>query len=154
MYNSSNSNSRIKSKDQYQTTDKPNVEMEVNRLFNQANFKKVWIVAGADIDMPAFADAMGKEMAQGKLTNSKIRNVYGEMKRIQMGEFDKLKSSFYLLKPKMAYAVGREKNGRGLQLFKCIFDECFPLVTDQKTYNNFCNLMEAILAYHKFYGGE
>jgi CRISPR-associated protein Csm2 len=71
-----------------------------------------------------------------------------------MGEFEKEKSSFYLLKPKVAYALGRDERNEGLKLFKKIFDECFEYVTDQKAYLNFCNLMEAILAYHKAYGGK
>lgn len=137
------------------------VEAKVNNTFKTSGFKSQWISNEADADMPAFAEKMAKEMVvnrteKDKLTNSKIRGVYGEIKRIQMGEFEKMKSSFYLLKPKMAYAVGREdKNGGyGLRLFKRIFDEIFPLVKDQTTYNNFCNLIEAILAYHKFFGGK
>ena len=35
-----------------------------------------------------------------------------------------------------------------------VFDAAFVHVSDDKTYKNFCNLIEAILAYHKAYGGE
>ena len=93
-------------------------------------------------------------MVKGELTNSKIRNVYGEIKRIQMGGFEKNKSSFYLLRPKVAYAVGRDKNNVGLNLFKEVFDEAVKYVKDDRTFHNFCNLMEAILAYHKAHGGK
>jgi CRISPR-associated protein Csm2 len=93
-------------------------------------------------------------MANNKLTNSKIRSIYGEIKRIQMGEFEKEKSSFYLLKPKVAYALGRDEHNDGLKLFKLIFDRSSTDVTDQQAYLNFCNLIEAILAYHKAYGGK
>lgn len=118
------------------------------------NFKEDWIKNGATADMVFFAEESGKFMAEKKLTNSKIRSIYGEIKRIQMGEFNKEKSSFYLLKPKVAYALGRDNNNEGLKLFKLIFDHVFASVTDQKTYENFCNLIEAILAYHKAYGGK
>lgn len=39
-------------------------------------------------------------------------------------------------------------------MFKVVFDAAFVHVSDDKTYKNFCNLIEAILAYHKAYGGE
>jgi CRISPR-associated protein Csm2 len=71
-----------------------------------------------------------------------------------MGSFEKDKTSFYLLKPKVAYAFGRDSKNNGLHLFKLIFDESYPAVNDQNTFNNFCNLLEAILAYHKANGGK
>jgi len=117
-------------------------------------YNSEWIINGATPEMVVFAEKVGKFMADNGLTNSKIRNVYGEIKRIQMGEFEKEKSSFYLLKPKVAYALGRDEKNEGLKLFKKNFDKCFEFVTDQKSYLNFCNLMEAILAYHKAYGGK
>lgn len=138
--------------------------------------KPEWINIGADPEMVKFAQKYGREMAgihedltieeterrkkektlfpSGEMSKSQIRGVYGEVKRLQMiGDFNKSKTSFYMLKPKVAYAYGRDK-GNGLKLFKDIFDSAFPYVTDDKTYDNFCNLMEAILAYHKAYGGK
>lgn len=122
--------------------------------FNELVYNKNWIKNGATADMIKYAEEAGKFMADNKLTNSKIRSIYGEIKRIQMGEFEKEISSFYLLKPKVAYALGRDENNDGLKLFKLIFDLCSVDVEDQKTYHNFCNLIEAILAYHKAYGGK
>jgi len=123
-------------------------------IFKQSGFNPDWITKGADANLPAFAEKMGKYMATNELTNSKIRSIYGEIKRIQMVEFDKAKSSFYLLKPKVAYALGRDSKNKGLQLFKIIFDECFNKVNNQMSFNNFSNLVEAVLAYHKANGGK
>lgn len=123
-------------------------------VFQKANFQSKWITDQADKDLVIFAETMGKYMANNGLTNSKIRSIFGEIKRIQMGEFDKEKSSFYLLKPKVAYALGREKTNKGLQLFKLLFDKSSEYVNSQKCYLNFCNLVEAVLAYHKAYGGK
>jgi CRISPR-associated protein Csm2 len=117
-------------------------------------FNSEWITEEATANLVLFAEKVGGFMAKNGLTNSKIRNVYGEIKRIQMGEFEKEKSSFYLLKPKVAYALGRDEKNEGLKLFKKLFDECFGYVTNQKSYLNFCNLMEAVLAYHKANGGK
>ena len=87
-------------------------------------------------------------MAKNGLTSSKIRNIYSEIKRVQT-DFEKEKSSFFLLKPKVAYAVGRDKNVLGLQMFKLVFDDCFNNVETAMHYYNLCNVMEAIIAYHK-----
>lgn len=113
-----------------------------------------WITNEADEDMIIFSDSAGKYMANNGLTNSKIRSIYGEIKRIQMGDFENEKAAFYLLRPKVAYALGRDPRNQGLELFKLIFDKVARSVVNQKSYINFCNLFESILAYHKSYGGK
>ena len=118
---------------------------------NSLRFNPEWITGQADKSLVEFAENAGKFMADKGLTNSKIRSIYGEIKRIQMGTFEEEKPSFYLLKPKVAYALGRDKNNEGLKLFKLVFDKCYEKVSDAKTYLNFCNVIEAILAYHKAY---
>lgn len=115
---------------------------------------KEWFTQGADANLVKYAEQAGLDLKEGQLTNSKIRSIYGEVKRIQMGKWEKNKSSFYLLKPKVAYAYGRDKNNRGLKIFKDIFDDAVQYVTDDKSYDNFCNFMEAILAYHRANGGK
>lgn len=121
-------------------------------------FRSVWITTGADSEMNDFAEEAGRKMKDGGLTNAKIRSIYGEIKRIQMSGFSKNRSSFFLLKPKVAYAYGREKNNRdseaGLRIFKDIFNQAFEHVTDDQSFNNFCNLMEALIAYHRAFGGK
>lgn len=129
-------------------------------------FDPQWIKKGADANMVQFANDFGKYMAptdrydKQKLSTSQIRNVFGEIKRIQMkgittGEG---KTSFFLLKPKVAYAEGRNKT-MGLSLFKRVFDTAWDCVLESEEgielrYQNFCALIEAILAYHKAFGGK
>ena len=113
-----------------------------------------WITKEADSGMVDYTEKAGQFMARNGLTNSKIRSIYGEIKRIQMGQFETEKSAFILLRPKVAYAFGRDNRNKGLELFKEIFDESSMTVSDQKSFNNFCNFFEAILAYHKAYGGR
>ena len=119
-----------------------------------AGYKRTWITDGIDKDVIPFAEKMGIYMAKNKLTKSKIRSIYGEIKRIQMGDFDKEKASFYLLKPKVAYAYGRDEHNLGLKLFKIVFDKSSDDVSDKRTFINFCKLIEAILAYHRANGGK
>lgn len=117
-------------------------------------FKSTWIIDGADQDMIDYTSAAGGKMFDNKLSSSKIRNIFGEIKRIQMGGYEKNKASFLLLQPKMAYLVGRDSKNIGIRLFRDIFEKASKLVSDEKTYQNFCNLMEALVAYHRFYGGK
>lgn len=145
-------------------------------IFEWASFKSSWITDAADSNLPTFAETVGAAMATGffdkkqlekvlngelskgidshKLTKSKIRSIYGEIKRIQIGKFENNKAAFYLLRPKVAYALGRDSKNCGLKLFKLVFDKASGFVDNEKSYENFCNLMEAILAYHKAYGGK
>jgi len=131
---------------------------------NILDFKKEWITIEADADLVTFTDNAGRYMADNELSASKIRSIFGEIKRIQVSGYEKNKSSFYLLRPKVAYAVGREKgekknsgrskNINGLLLFRDLFEKASGHVTDAKSYQNFCNFMEALVAYHKANGGD
>lgn len=161
MYNENrnfnkSSNAQTGNKQKYDAYNKNNQAQEspAEKMFHNLKFDKSWITDEAAKELVEFAEQAGKFMAQNNLTNSKIRSIYGEIKRIQMGTFEKEKSSFFLLKPKVAYALGRDNNNQGLKLFKMIFDQCAVYVTNQKSYLNFCNFIEAILAYHKAYGGK
>lgn len=125
---------------------------------NILEFNNSWITTGADEAMIRYSDAAGKRLKDGGLTTSKIRNIYGEIKRIQINGYDKNRTSFLLLRPKVAYTVGREnskeKNKDGINVFQDIFNKAANCVNDEKTFLNFCSLMEALVAYHKYYGGK
>ena len=123
-------------------------------IWSEAGYQSKWVKESIDSTFPDFAENIGKYMAVNGLTNSKIRSIYGEMKRIQMGDYEKEKASFYLLRPKVAYALGRDPKNRGLLLFKLLFDYCSKDVTGKKSFLNFCNIFEAVLAYHKAFGGK
>lgn len=152
-YNNSNGYGQRGNGNQNKNGNKPKIDAkeEAAKIFAKNNFLVSWIENGADEALPDYAEFMGKAMADNKLTSSKIRSVYGEIKRIQMGEFAKEKSSFYLLRPKVAYAVGRDKENIGLQLFKLVFDKSAKCVKDEDTFLHFANFMEAVLAYHRAY---
>ncbi len=131
-------------------------------------FNDVWITDKADRNMITFAEEVGKETAGKGLTVSQIRNIFGEIKRIQTAGYDNNKSAFMMLKPKVAYAYGRTvklfinkktrektpKGNAGLLIFKDVFNAAHEKVEDKNQYTNFCNLMEAIIAYHKANGGK
>lgn len=145
---------------------------EGQKRFNEIveSFNPKWITLGIDSDTINFLQEAGDYMAPMKkedkqaLTNSQIRNVYGELKRIQMKGFEKSQSEFLLLRPKVAYAAKRKSDKdveTGMDLFKNIFDKAYVAVVGvseknqkEKAFKNFCSIMEGLIAYHKYYGGK
>lgn len=111
-----------------------------------------WITDAIDEKAIKFTEKLGKKLAKIKLSSSQIRNVYGEMKRIQLKGFNNEKTAFLLLKPKLAYAKSRDKNAMGT--FEPILQNALNAVKTEAHYQNLMDFMEAILAYHKSYGGK
>ncbi len=131
-----------------------NKERYFENLFND-----VWIKKGIDSTGIKFTDDFGKYIKNNGLTTSQIRNIFGELKRIQAKGIINEKTKFLLLKPKIAYAVSRN-GGKGLiQLSKVLnkaFD-CMDMDNDALLlvqFQNFIDFFEAIIAYHKSYGGK
>lgn len=122
------------------------------------DYKSSWITNGTDDELIDFAQKVGKSLVEGKMTSSQLRGFYGEIKRIQSAGFEKEKPSFFLLRPKIAYALARStKNNtknKGLSLLNDLFHRCYKDVKDKRTYDYFCNFFEAIVAYHKAFEVE
>ncbi len=117
----------------------------------EKKFSANWITSGIDESFLGFAEEFGKylgSVAKQKMTPSQIRNVYGETKRIQMKGFESNKTSFLLLKPKIAYATKRN-DGDGIKEFKKVFDKMHASVKTESDYENFMSVFEALIAYHK-----
>lgn len=89
-----------------------------------------------------------------KLTTSQVRKFFGEVKRQQMTGYDL--SSFVLLKPKLAYAVGRAKSKENkIEDFYEVLSKAIDVVISEEkngnsdAFKNFIAIFEAIVAYHK-----
>jgi len=110
-----------------------------------------------------FAERFGKYLAvddldSEPLTTSQLRKFFGEVKRQQMMK-DFNETEFTMLKPKLAYAVGRAKqNGKKnkaqkIEDFYTVISDAINMVlnsTDRpKAFKNFITAFEAIVAYHK-----
>ena len=111
------------------------------------------------------AEALGRDLAR-QLSTNQIRNIFGTVRRIEMNwpekpENDvesererKARRELLLLKPKMAYQAKRER-GRGVQQLTDVLGQAIDLVEDDRTrFQHFVDFFEAILAYHKAYGGS
>lgn len=109
-------------------------------------FPKEEIIEKVTENMVKFADQFGKHLVQGGLTTNQLRKFFGEVKRQQMEGFNK--SEFILLKPKLAYAVGRDKK---IMDFYKVMSQAIDLVNNNDQFKNFIKFFEATVAYHKYY---
>ncbi len=107
------------------------------------------------------AEELGEELSK-KLTTSQIRNIFGEVRSIEqeVGLEEKtlplnVQRRLLMLKPKMAYQVGRFSNNGGLKALVDTLSQAIDLIeNDVRRFHTFVDLFEAILAYHRCYGGK
>lgn len=96
---------------------------------------------GTDRQLP-----IGKS-AGDKMTSSQLRRFFGEVKRQQISGYKR--TDFILLKPKLAYAVGRAKPNNKIKDFYVIISKAIDLVHNEEQFKRFVSVFEAIVAYHK-----
>jgi len=82
-----------------------------------------------------------------KLTTNQLRKFFGEVKRQQMNGYNE--TDFVLLKPKLAYAVGRTKGKSKITDFYEVMSSAIDQVKSEAHFKNFIKIFEAIVAYHK-----
>lgn len=92
-------------------------------------------------------DRKGNPKELGPLTTNQLRRFFGEVKRQELRGYNE--SQFVLLKPKLAYAVGRDKGKSKIGDFYSVIDKMIDAVHDQKSFENFIQIFEAIVAFHK-----
>lgn len=138
------------------------------------NLNPKWVSVGLDDYTVDWADQFGKHLTSNTndlkpLTTSQLRRFFGELKRIQ-SDFQNNQNDIPLLKVKLAYAVGRDKKkerGRGhviksqskiIDFYNQLnvgFSELNLKNNDlEKRFNNFTKIIEAIVAFHKYHGGD
>lgn len=112
-----------------------------------------------------WADQVGKDLKNARLTTSQIRALFGEVRQIEaqwgMGadHRQRARRRLVLLKPKMAYRARKER-GKGVQELINVLDPAVDVVVKEPDtekqdghFQRFVEFFEAILAYHKAYGG-
>lgn len=118
------------------------------------------------VDLDDYADKSAR--AYERIKTNQMRNIYGiivrmkkdwEKEKDKVKGFAEIKRSLVLLKPKLAYTAAR---GSGeLRTFKDQYTALINLVLkannveDQaKAVENFFDICEAVIAYHKFYSKQ
>ncbi len=135
-----------------------------------------WIAQGLTDKSILYAEKFGKELTapvvkgwDGKfapnksdaLTTSQIRNVYGEVVKMRMkNTYPEIRNALLLLKPRLAYSAER-KGTEGSKDFRKVFDKGIDAIlagSDDtirfERFQNFANFFEAVLAYHRAFGGK
>ncbi len=113
------------------------------------------------------ADRLGQELKSAGLATNQIRALFGEVRMIEAqwlgsegGQQKAALRNLILLKPKMAYRSRRER-GRAVQELVDVLRPAVEEVIQEKDpakqtrhFQRFVEFFEAILAYHKAYGGN
>lgn len=105
-------------------------------------------------------DKNGREKIN--LTTSKIRNIlslvsdlYNDAQRYRSEELSEdLYNRVQYLKMRMAYEAGRENTVKDFLEAADLLKEINKIGKSKKALLEFCHYMEALVAYHKFYGGK
>jgi len=131
---------------------------------NLGSFSKEIFEEGNAKTLVLLSQVMGRYLKEKGVTSSQIRNIFGYVKRIDMGIDSKSTAldastlkKLYLLSPKLAYVIGRNGRnvGTALTVLKELFDKSIEKVGNNKEkFKTFMDLFESILSYHKFYGGK
>ncbi len=120
--------------------------IEAKNYFDTERIKKI---LGGDMKiLNDYAKELGKHFADG-MSTSQLRSVLDEIQKMPEKPFDQ--NRLQLLRPKLAYAAGRHK-GKVLE-FQKLLDWTIQQ-TNENNFNNFRYFVEAIVAYHRYYGGK
>lgn len=109
------------------------------------------------------AESIAQQLAQkDKVKTGQIRNFYSGITRMRTeytaGDKSKINRQLVMLKPKLAYAAGRQLAvkatfyPRMCEAVDGVLNA--PEADKSQAYDNFFMFVESIVAYHKFYGGE
>lgn len=137
----------------------------INPNFNPIKeFDPTWITKEIDLSGINYLENLGSYLCKSQdykdnVTVSQIRNIFGEVKRIEANvndspELNQWKQDFLFLRPKIAYAAARvlsdRKNSR-IKGLKSVLEKAHDAVETTEDMKRFAKFFEAIVAYHKVY---
>ena len=115
-------------------------------------------------DIVQKAENMALQFTRDKLKTNQIRNFYSAITRMRTeyeqaeeGKgYERVKNQLIMLRPKLAYAAGRQTAVRAnFYPFMTTAIQSIEQAGDKaKSIENFFLLVESVVAYHKFHGGE
>lgn len=119
-------------------------------LWDEGSLREI-IQQGDTKKLNEVCSKLGKYYAKNGLSTSQIRNIFDKIQA--MHEYNE--RELLLLIPKLAYVAGRHERSTPI-----IKKDLFPLVektislVDKGNFQNFKNFFEAIVAYHRYWGGK
>ena len=114
-------------------------------------------------EIVAQADEIAQMLIKDKLKTGQIRNFYSAITRMRTdfanqdeGFMKGLQKDITMLKPKLAYAAGRQTAVRATfyPTMRKAIEGIEKSGYHPDAFDNFFMFAESIVAYHKFYGGE
>lgn len=146
------------------------MEYKQNRTNTQLNpitpIKTTWIQEeGITKESIEWAKTFAESIATKgfTVTPSQLRRFFGEVRRIETNSKRDpvyLYSNIVMLSPMLAYAAGKDKNKEKdncqIKIFYKIINEAITFIRPEKAhifsdFRNFVLLLEAIVAYHKYF---
>ena len=136
---------------------------EIAAKIKKLSFPRAESVTSSDGDvfdaekLVCWAEEMGKQLGRRKgvdLKTTQIRKFLDAVNTIKSRgtqEKDYYKNQCILLKPKLAYAAGRQDEVKPLMT---VLEPCIDKVDSEEDFAHFHRFVEAIVAYHRFYGGD
>lgn len=143
--------------------------------YPEQKLEKEWIRTGVTPDIIDWTKSFGEFLSKNEdtskkkaLTTGQLRKFFGEVKRID-SDVVKHKADIAMLKPLLAYAVGRDKKKEGkIMVNKTRIEEfeqelCRAIDAIRmdagneelkSDYHNFVQIFESIVAFHKYFGGQ
>lgn len=105
------------------------------------------------------AEEQAKKYKKDQLKTHQLRNVFGAISKMRTEykkhdeDYSKIEMDLVMLKPKLAYAAGRQKAVRMnfYPFMKNAIDAVIEAEKHDAAVKNFFALMESVIAYHKFY---
>ena len=118
--------------------------------------KKLGSLAGLEAEaLVEYGKKMGRSLAKAGLRTTQIRKFLDAVNKISAESVGKKDFPFrertILLKPKLAYAAGRENKAKPLM---AVLDSCMDKVRNKEDFSRFARFVESIVAYHRYYNGR
>ena len=82
------------------------------------------------------------------MTASQLRNIFARVQKINSHQ------KLCLLRPKLAFIAGRSDTTRVMKTMIFLLDQLISNVDDVEKLKQFKAFYEAVIAYHKYYGGK
>jgi CRISPR-associated protein Csm2 len=101
--------------------------------------------------MVQVAEGFGRHISRD-VSSSHIRNIYGTVKQMEMSGFSY--HELVMLKPKIAYAARRDGSNAARELKDILTVAIDAVGNNPEHFQRFADFFEAILAYHKAFGGR
>lgn len=122
-------------------------------------FRSEWVTDSVTEECVNLCETLAKALADDGVSTSLLRNIFGEMRRIEVGGFEQHKAEFILLRPKLAYTCGRaiDRSARTKEILtdlQELYKKAAHEVKSAEHFKNLVSIMEAIVAFHKVNGGN